>query len=173
MTEPDPATKKILQARAKVLAEKPARGPEPEQQLEILEFLLAYENYGIETSHIHQVYPLRDLTPLPGTPPFHMGIINARGRILSVIDIKRLFDLPEKGLTDLNKVIVIYNDDMEFGILADAILGTRSIPVSEIRPPLPTLTGIRLEYLRGITSNRLIVLDGSKMLSEKSIVVDE
>ncbi len=172
MSKDNTATKKILQARAKALAQETGKGPGAEQQLEILEFLLAYEHYGIETSYVDQVYPLRELTPLPGTPPFHLGIINVRGRILSVIDIKKLFDLPGKGLTDLNKVIVIHNDGMEFGILADAILSTRSIPVSAIRPPLPTLTGVRSEYLRGITSERLIVLDGNKILSEKSITVN-
>ncbi len=172
MNEHDAATKKILQERARVLAQETAKGAGPGQQLEILEFMLGHEKYGIETSYVDQVYPLRDLTPLPGTPPFHLGIISVRGRILSVIDIRKLFDLPEAGLTDLNKVIVIHYGEMEFGILADAVLSSRPVPVSEIRPPLPTLTGIRSEYLRGITSEPLIVLDGSKVLSEASVVVE-
>ncbi|HZC03678.1 MAG TPA: chemotaxis protein CheW, partial [Gammaproteobacteria bacterium] len=51
--------------------------------------------------------------------------------------------LPAKGLTDLNKVIIVHDPSMEFGILADALLGVRSIPIEEIQASLPTLTGIR------------------------------
>ena len=96
-----------------------------------------------------------------------------RGQVLSVIDIKRFFDLPEKGLTDLNKVIILHSDDMEFGILADAIVGVRNLNLSEIETSLPTLTGIRKEYLMGITRDREVVIDAGKLLTDKGIIVDE
>jgi purine-binding chemotaxis protein CheW len=96
-----------------------------------------------------------------------------RGQILSVIDIKKFFNLPEKDLTDLNKVIVVHNNKMEFGILSDSILGVRSIPIREIQPSLPTLTDIRAEYLRGVTNERLVVLDVEKIISDKKIIIYE
>lgn len=162
----------ILRERAMVLAREPetARGGE---RLEIVEFLLSPERYGIESTHIGEVYPLKELTPLPCTPPFVLGVMNVRGRILPVLDIRKFFDLPEKGLSDLNKVIVLQGDAMEFGILADAIIGTRTVPVADLLPSLPTLTDIRAEYLRGVTAERLVVLDGGKILSDRKIVVHE
>jgi purine-binding chemotaxis protein CheW len=90
-----------------------------------------------------------------------------------VIDIRKFFDLPEKGLTDLNKVIIVRDDAMEFGILADELLGTRTIPLSEVQPPLATLTGIREEYLKGVTRNRTAILDGARLLSDKNLIVNE
>ena len=164
---------KILKARAKTLAREPKEEKVAEQYLEVLEFLLAYEKYGIESSYVREIYPLKELTPLPCTPPFVLGLINVRGQILSVIDIKKFFDLPDKGLTDLNKVIILQTDKMELGILADAILGVRSIPLQEIQTSLPTLTGIRADYLRGVTKEPLVVLDGEKILSDKKIIVHE
>src|SRR5439155_25417175 len=125
------------------------------------------------SSSVREVYPLKELTPLPCTPPFVLGIINVRGKILSVIDIKKFFDLPEKGLTDLNKVIIVHADEMELGILADALLGVRAIPLEELQPSLPTLTGIRAEYLKGVTKDRLVILDTEKILSDKGIIVHE
>lgn len=62
---------------------------------------------------------------------------------------------------------------MEFGILADAIIGARNIVVSELQTSLPTLTSIREEYLKGITKERTVILDAQKLLSDKSIVVHE
>ena len=110
---------------------------------------------------------------MPCTPPFVLGIINVRGQILSVIDLKKFFDLPEKGLTDLNKVIIVKGDSMQLGILADVILGYRTISLQDVQSPLPTLTGIREEYLRGVTSERLVVLDVGSILSDKNIVIHE
>ncbi len=163
----------ILKARAKALAREPEREAATEEFLEVVEFLLAHEKYAVESVHIREVYPLKDLTPLPCTPPFVLGIVNVRGQILTVIDIKKFFDLPEKGLTDLNKVIIVRAGDMEFGILADAILSVRSLPLAEIQPPPPTLTGIRAEYLRGVTSERVVILDVARILADEKIVVRE
>jgi len=165
--------KKILKARTKALAQEPKGKEGTAEYIEVVEFLLAYERYGIESSYVREVYPLTELTPLPCTPPFVLGIINVRGQILSVIDIKKFFDLPEKGLTNLNKAIILHNDNMELGILADVILGVRSIPHDEIQPSLPTLTGIREEYLKGVTRWRVVILDAEKLLSDKKIVVHE
>lgn len=165
--------KRILHARAQALAREPVREDAAPEALEVVEFLLAYETYGIESSYVREVYPLKELTPLPGTPPFVLGLINVRGQILSVIDLKKFFDLPERGLTDLNRVIFIRDNHMEFGLLADTILGMRAVPLTDLQPSLPTLTGIREEYLRGITGERVVILDAKKLLSDKKIVVHE
>lgn len=173
-TSPSPdETRQILKARAQALAQEPAPREAAGEFLEILEFRLAYESYGIESSFVREVCPLGDFTPLPGTPPFVLGIINLRGEILSVIDIKKFFELPEKGLSDLNKVIIVHNRDMEFGILADAVIGVRSLRLAGIQPTLPTLTGIRAEYLKGVTKERLVVLEVEKILADERITVRE
>lgn len=163
----------ILRKRAQALARPLAQDPGDGAALDVLEFMLAHETYAIEMRWVTETYPLKELTPLPGTPSFVAGIINVRGRILSVMDIRKFFDLPEQGLTDLNRVIIVHDGAMEFGILADEILGTRTIPQSEIQPPLPTLTGIREEYLKGVTRERTAILDGEKLLTDRKIIVHD
>lgn len=165
--------KRILKQRAKALAREPEAEEGAQEYLEVVEFSLAYEKYGIESSYVREVYPLTEITPLPGTPAFVLGIVNIRGQILSVIDLKKFFDLPEKGLTDLNKVIILRNDGMEFGVLADAILSVRLVPLKEIQPSLPTLTDIRADYLKGVTRERLIVLEAAKILSDRRMIVHD
>jgi purine-binding chemotaxis protein CheW len=170
---PSEEKKRILKERAKTLARETEAEEVTHEYLEVVEFSLAYETYGIESSYVREVYPLTEITPLPGTPPFVLGIVNVRGQILSVIDLKRFFGLPEKGLTDLNKVIILHNDRMEFGVLADVILGVRLVPLQEIQPSLPTLTDIRADYLKGVTQERLIVLEAAKILSDRRMIVHE
>jgi purine-binding chemotaxis protein CheW len=163
----------ILKVRARTLSQERKEEDPDTEYIEVVEFSLAYEGYAIESSYVREVYPIKELTPVPGAPPFVAGIINVRGQILSVIDIKKFFDLPERGLTDLNKVIIIHDNAMEFGILADVVLGTRRIMLKEIQQSLPGFTGIRAQYLKGVTKDRVIILDTGKLLSDKNIVVRE
>ncbi|MFZ2302681.1 MAG: chemotaxis protein CheW [Gallionella sp.] len=166
-------TRRVLEQRARVLAREPARAEAADEWIEVLEFTLAHERYAVASEHVREVYPLEELTPLPCTPAFVLGIVNLRGEILSVIDIKKFFDLPEKGLTDLNKVIVLESEGMAFGIVADAISGVHRILRADIQSSLPTLTGIREDYLQGVTAERVVILDAEKLLNDEKLVVNE
>jgi purine-binding chemotaxis protein CheW len=172
--QPSPEeTRAILKKRARVLGQEPGKIESEENVMDVVVFRLSQETYGIESSFIREVYPLKDITVLPCTSSFVLGIINVRGKILSVIDLKIFFQLPEKGLGDLNKIIIIHNEMMEFGILADAILGTRRIPHDTIQPSLPTVTGIGGEFLKGIAQESVILIDAGKILGNEKIIVSQ
>ena len=68
-------------------------------------------------------------------------------------------------------MIILQSDEMEFGILADEILGTTQISESAIQTSLPTLTGVRADYLKGVTGDRIVILDGEKLLTDEKMVV--
>ncbi|MGB9092802.1 MAG: chemotaxis protein CheW [Gallionella sp.] len=166
-------TQRILNERAQTLAREAVPAETLDESIEVIEFLLAHERYAVASEYVREVYPLEELTPLPCTPGFVLGIVNLRGQILSVIDIRKFFDLPEKGLTNLNKVIVLESADMAFGILADVISGVRRIPRAGIQQSLPTLTGIREDYLQGVTAERIVILDAERLLSDEKLIVQE
>ncbi len=168
-----PRIRQALKARARELAEAVQDDDKAQKSIEIVEFSLAYERYGIESSYVREVYPMREFTHVPCTPDFVLGLINVRGQVMSVVDIRRFFELPVKGLTDLNRVVVVQSQQMEMGILADRILGVHSVPLDSIQPTLPTLTGVRTDYLRGVTDDRVVLLDVDKMLSDKRFLVNE
>jgi len=163
----------ILKARARVLAREPEKDAEPQESLEIIQFRLAGETYGIASAFVREVYPLKDLSPLPGAPTFVLGIINLRGQIFSVVDLRVFFNLPQKGLGDLNKVIILCNDRMEFGILADAILATHQVLLDAIQPAPLAVTGIGAEYLKGVTEEGVIILDAAKVLDDEKMIVHQ
>jgi purine-binding chemotaxis protein CheW len=169
----DAEAERILRARAHILARSPRPAPAADTMLELLEFRLASERYALETRHVQDVHPLRELTPLPCTPPFILGIVNVRGRVLPVLDLKKFFDLPERGLTDLHRMILVRGNGLELGLLADVIVGIRSVPADSLQTSLPTLCGIRADYLKGIGADRLVVLDFDRILSDPKIIVHE
>lgn len=166
-----PSARQILRARAHALSRPPAPAADASASLELLEFSLAQERYAVETRFVGEAHPLRDLTPLPCTPSFLLGIVNVRGRILPVLDLKKFFGLPEQGLTDLHRIILVHGHGLELGLLADSIMGVRTIPLDGLRPPLPTLTGIQAEYLIGVTAECLVALDLDRILADPKIIV--
>ena len=165
--------RKILRARAASLAAIPEEKTGERSYFEVVEFALGKERYAIESTHIREIDPLHDFTALPGAPPFVLGLANLRGQILSIINLKKLFDLPEKGLTDLNKVLVIHGGNREMGILADVILGVRSICHLDFSNSLPLLTGIRAQYLWGVARDSLVVLDAARILGDRRFAMND
>jgi purine-binding chemotaxis protein CheW len=165
--------KRILRERAIKLARPPEQDDRSQQFLEVIEILLAHERYAVEVAYVREVYPLKDLTTVPCTPSFVLGIINVRGQIVSVTDVKQFFGLPKKEVTDQSKVLILQNHKMELGILADAVIGERKIPLSDIQSDMPSFIGVREQYVRGVTKDRLVVMNVDKFLCDDGIVVHQ
>jgi purine-binding chemotaxis protein CheW len=163
----------IMHQRAVELARDKNEEQIASDTLEIIVFRLAHEFYAIESAWIQEVYPLKDYTPVPCTPSFILGITNIRGQLLSIVDIKHFFGLPSKGLTDLNRVIILRNDNLRMGLLADSIDDMLIIHESRIQSAIPAFQGIRAEYLMGITEDRIIILDTHKILTDPAMIINE
>jgi len=163
-----------LKSRAQILALEEHDERNQHEYIEIVEFRLASENYAFETEFVKEVYLLNNYTPLPGLPDFILGIVNIRGQIISVIDLKKLFSLPTTGLGELNKIIVLQNGKMEFGILADSITGSYPIIIKDSGlPSIINMNGNAKDYLKGVTSNHLIILDAKKILEDQKLMINQ
>lgn len=141
--------------------------------IEVVEFKIASETYALETSYIREVYPIKEYTPLPCVPAFVLGLINVRRKVLSLIDLGDFFELPKAEEIVGKKAIILGEDGMEFGILADGAIQVSSILLTDIQPPLPTLTAMRGEFLKGITHDGRAILDARKLFDSKKLIVDE
>lgn len=163
-TLPEAAVRDVLKRRAEALA----RREDPavlRESIEIVEFAVSGERYAVESAWVREVQPLRDLTPLAAMRPYVRGIVSLRGQVLPVVDLARLFELPERGLDDLSRLVVLQSGEIEFGILAHSIAGIRLLDASRLHDSLPTLVGVRERYLKGITADHLVVLDARRLLA--------
>ena len=169
--------------RAYELALEPP-APVTGKTLDLLVFWLGKERYGVPVSYIREIYPLEQLTPVPRTPSFVAGVFSARGRILSVIDLSAFFELPAIKQSAQTKIIVVADSDLsagnmqrnnilEVGILADEVADVVTIFKEDIQPPLTTHTGLRAEYIQGITSDLLVVLNLDALLSDHRLIIQE
>ncbi|NLM28914.1 MAG: chemotaxis protein CheW [Methanomicrobiales archaeon] len=162
----------ILAERARAFSE-PEEEPRETTSPELLTFQLAGQEYAVRMQYIREVFIIREITPVPGVPDFIAGIGAIRGEIISIVDLRTLFSIPKHGLTDLNRVIVLSNGEVAFGILADYITGIGIRPTDRLAPVEPGMTPIDRRYLMGVADGSVIVLDAAAILADPGMVVDE
>jgi purine-binding chemotaxis protein CheW len=135
--------------------------------------VLDQEFYGIETRYFREIVRLTEFTPIPGTPDFLVGVTNLRGEILAIVDLRKFLSVVSKGLTDLSRVVVLGGERCEFGVLADAMRGVIRLPVDSVFEPPGSVSGIGREYMRGVTKDSLVVLDGAVLLNDSRLLIDQ
>jgi purine-binding chemotaxis protein CheW len=168
-TVPVEKMKAILEERAKALTK--STEIQTGESMQLVVFSLANETYGIATDYVREVQPLRDVTPVPCTPPFVIGVINIRGSIYSVIDIRSFFGVDKREVSDLTKVILVNAAGLEIGIMADDVKGAQSVLLNEIKPALAAQGAVKEEYVHGVTRDMLIILNLEAVLRDERIIV--
>jgi purine-binding chemotaxis protein CheW len=161
----------VLQERARSLARVPPVPPAAAEVLEVVTFGLAEEHYAVETRFLREVAHLGDFTPVPGAPDFLVGVMNLRGEILDVLDLRRSLGIPGAAPGAQALVLVLGGDRAEFGVVADAVHEVRMLRREELHPAPATCP--RPEYLRGVTAGALPVLDGEALLADGRLFIDQ
>jgi purine-binding chemotaxis protein CheW len=164
---------RILEERARKLARPKTSAPAPTQVLELLVFSLGKEGYGIDTASVLDVIRVHGLTPLPCVPDFVMGVIHHRGRILPVLDLRRLLGLEGRQVGETGCVVSLEVRAMSFGILADTVTGIVRAAAEELAPPPSGGGGGRRTLLRGVTKDRVAVLDVEALAADTRLVINE
>jgi purine-binding chemotaxis protein CheW len=151
------STNQILHKRAITLAKKTVDA-KSKNYLSIFSFYLAKDRYAIESNYIQKVFPLQDLTPLPGLSPFHLGITSYDRKFISVIKIEHFLIIPDRILSSLNRVILIQINTIQFCILTDRIDGLDWIDPSKISPVKIKESKTDFSLVHGIDDSGRILL---------------
>ncbi|ADI02544.1 MAG TPA: chemotaxis protein CheW [Syntrophothermus lipocalidus] len=125
--------------------------------------------YGVPITQVQEINRLTKPTKLPQVPDFVEGIINLRGNIIPVIDLKKRFAMTTAEQTDDSRIIVVEVGGQTVGIVVDEVTEVLRLPLSNIEPPPAIIGGITAEYLTGVgkLDNRLLImLDMTKILTE-------
>jgi len=140
-----------------------------EQTQQIIVFRLSREWYGVEIAKVKEVVKVGKITYLPSSPEYIAGIVNLRGKILSVTDLKAMIGLPHEELTDKARIIAVESGMLETGLLVDEVVESIEVPVGKIEPALVTLPAEEAEYIGGQckVDNKLIALVSVERILEK------
>ncbi len=129
-----------------------------ERQLVV--FQLGAELYGVEISRVHEIIRLQSVTRVPKAPAFVEGVINLRGKVIPVVDLRRRFGLPTAEHTRASRIVVVELGDQVVGIVVDGVSEVLRVNTAIVEPPSPVVAGIDSEYLHGIAklTDRLVIL---------------
>ena len=164
---------RILDKRAKALARPREEVSLPTVALDLLVFSLGAERYGIETTCVVDVLRFTELTRVPCTPPFVLGVVNHRGRIVPVLDLQRLLGTAgAETSTAEGRIVTVEAGGMTFGILAAAVTGSIRIG-ADVLAPARSAVGSGPSLVRGVTAEMVAVLDVDALVHDPRIVVNE
>ncbi|HVM32146.1 MAG TPA: chemotaxis protein CheW [bacterium] len=133
---------------------------ENEREIKLVVFLLAGVEFGLPIGQVREIIRVAEITRMPKAPRFLAGILNLRGRIVSVLDFKKRFELPDCDLTSDARIIMVEVGGQIVGLLVDKVLEVQKIPESKRSAPAGPLLTIRPEFLSGVAEakNGLILL---------------
>lgn len=160
----------VLRERARLYSQKIEESNGLTDQKDVLEFMLGNEHYGIPTEHIQEVQKKKHCTPLPGTPGFILGLINVRGKVLGLVDLKSVFGIQNSYGSEEKSIVIIRYMDFEFGIEADRILGKSQI--SSYNYTNASQEQINSKYIEGIFEDRLMMIDIKSLIESGALIVN-
>jgi purine-binding chemotaxis protein CheW len=124
--------------------------PVIKQDLKVIIFQLKEEEYAIEVDSIQSIERMQPVTRIPRTYPFVTGVMNLRGVITPIIDLRKRFSMEEKTYDEATRILVISKDQLEIGVIVDGANDVIDIPVEKIEPPPEVIGGVEVDYLRGV-----------------------
>lgn len=163
----------VMKMRAGLISGEKTETKSSDESLLVVEFLLGREKYAIDSTFVREVLSFQKLTQIPRTPKFVAGLLNKRGMIISVINLVYFLNPQEMGVSTQNKILVIMYKQMEFGILADEIIGTNLLDTSSLGIPNATIQGSGIDYIHGVTPDGIILLNAISILSDSKIIINQ
>ncbi len=146
------------------------------EELQLVIFRLAKEEYGLPITKVQEINRLVPITKLPQTPSFMEGIINLRGRVIPVIDLRKRFQLAAAERSEDNRIIIVEVNGQTVGVIVDAVTEVVRLAAGSIEPPPPAFI-IDAQYIHGVgklDDRLLILLDIDRILtSQEEIILKE
>lgn len=167
LSDSEEAMKQRLRQRARQYA-APKRQADVahEDGRTVLTFELGSEHYGVDVMAVRGVRTINRITRVPGTPHFYRGVVNVRGQVITVLDLRLFFDIPigdERSVPD--ELVVVKGAGLEIGLLAHNVEGVRSIPTGAWNP------ADNMRYAVGVTKDQLVILDVQRLLEDDQLVI--
>lgn len=136
--------------------------------LQVVSFKLHKEEYAIEITKAKEIILVDGVTRVPQMPDFIEGVINLRGNVIPVIDLRKRFGLPIAKLDEQSRIVVTRMESKIIGLIVDSVSQVMKIPRNQIQPPPDTIANLAGEYLIGIAKeehNMIMLLDIEKIMS--------
>lgn len=144
------------------------------EEMKVIVFKLGSEEYGIEVEKVQTIERLLPITRVPKTYSFVKGVVNLRGVVIPVIDLRGRFGLPEEEHTDQTRIIIVAVNEMQVGFIVDSASDVIDLNSDSIDTPPEVVGGVKAKYLRGVAKigeeRLLVMLNLSEVLNKSEII---
>jgi len=143
--------------------------------IQLVTFSIGEEGFGVDILKVQEIIRTMEITRVPKAPDFVEGVINLRGNVIPIIDLRKRFGLETRAHDKHTRIIVIEINNMIVGFVVDSVSEVLRIPANTVEPPPPVVAGLESEYISGVgklEDRLLILLDLDRLLSgeEKDVL---
>ncbi|WP_018123562.1 chemotaxis protein CheW [Desulfovibrio oxyclinae] len=138
--------------------------------IQLVTFTIGHEEFAVDILRVQEIIRTMDITNVPRAPEFVEGVINLRGKVIPIVDLRRRFGLESRKHDKHTRIIVIEINMMIVGFIVDSVSEVLRIPSGTIEPPPPVVSGLESEYISGVgqlEERLLILLDLDQLLSNE------
>lgn len=143
-----------------------------EQELQFVTFTLNTEEYAVDILNVQEINRITEITRVPNSPDYVEGVVNLRGKVIPIINLRKKFGFGEKPIDDGSRIIIMEIHGITNGLIVDSVSEVLRIPSSIIEPAPPMSSALNSKFIKGIAKleNRLIILvDIDKLLGRTEI----
>jgi len=140
-----------------------------DELLQLVSFRIADEEFGVDIIKVQEIIRMVDITRVPNTPHYVIGVINLRGKVIPIIDMRRRLNLKETPYTKDTRIVVVEEENKIVGFIVDSVSEVLRISSSVLEPPPPMVSGISSDFITSIAKlegRLLILLDLEKVLAK-------
>ena len=144
-------------------------------EMQLVVFDLADETYGVDIGSVREIIRIQEITKVPRTPDCVEGVINLRGKVIPVIDLRKRFGFQQAEVTKDTRIVVVDINGSDIGVVVDAVTEVLRLSSDSVEPPSGVITTTDSDYLLGIAkleSRLVILLDLQKALASMDLQVD-
>lgn len=137
-------------------------------ELQLVSFNIGSEEFGVDILKVQEINRMVEITRVPQTPDYVEGVINLRGKVIPIVDLRKRFDLELREQDKNTRIVVVDIGGKIMGMIVDAVSEVLRLEANTIEPPPEIVTGINSEYIRGVAKledRLLIFLDLSKVIN--------
>jgi len=167
-----PEEYQLLQERTQQLSQHVEDDQNIEDTLAVAILQLPPERYAVPIKQVQEIEPFRSITSVPGLGGKWCGIVNLRGSMYTVLDLRSYLGL-EPGSVNRHeqKIVLLSGESFALGLLVDQVEEIKQIPISQVTTPPRIASGVRAEAIHGVTPDMITVLDVEGLLSDPSLIV--
>ncbi|HEX8694343.1 MAG TPA: chemotaxis protein CheW [Longimicrobium sp.] len=139
-------------------------------QVQLVTFKVGGEEFGLDVFQVHEILRWQEPTPVPKAPAFVEGVLDVRGALVPVVDLRKRFEVPSLAYDDDTRIVLVDFQGERLGLVVDAVTEVLRAPETAVSPPPAFFKGLSAEFLRGLVrlEGRLVVLlDLEKILSSQ------